>query len=171
MMAKEEKKSVDEKLSDALQIEFEPIQEVETSIVQKANSNLPITKEKMDKDLESDYNQVRGNIKNLISTGKDAIDGILNVAVESDAPRAYEVASQMIKTVAEMNKDLIELHQKMKSITKEEIEINSTTNQSIYVGSTRDLQDLINQSRSAKKALDNYDNVIDAEVTEIIDDD
>ena len=170
-MAKEEKKSVDEKLSDALQIEFEPIQEVETSIVQKANSNLPITKEKMDKDLESDYNQVRGNIKNLISTGKDAIDGILNVAVESDAPRAYEVASQMIKTVAEMNKDLIELHQKMKSITKEEIEINSTTNQSIYVGSTRDLQDLINQSRSAKKALDNYDNVIDAEVTEIIDDD
>jgi hypothetical protein len=169
-MAKEKKKSVDEKLSDALQIEFEPIQEVETSIVQKANSNLPITKEKMDKDVQSDYNQVRGNLKNLISTGKDAIDGILNVAVESDAPRAYEVASQMIKTVAEMNKDLIELHQKMKNITKEEIEINSTTNQSIYVGSTRDLQDLINQSRSAKKALDVYDDVMDAEI-ETVDDD
>jgi len=168
-MAKEQKKSVDEKLSDALQIEFEPIQEVETSIVQKASINLPITKEKMDKDLESDYNQVRGNLKNLISTGKDAIDGILNVAVESDAPRAYEVASQMIKTVAEMNKDLLELHQKMKHITKEEIEINSTTNQSIYVGSTRDLQDLINESRSAKKALDVYDDVIDAEI-EIVDD-
>ena len=168
-MAKEQKKSVDEKLSDALQIEFEPTQKVETSIVQKASSNLPITKEKMDKDLESDYNQVRGNIKNLISTGKDAIDGILNVAVESDAPRAYEVASQMIKTVAEMNKDLLELHQKMKHITKEEIEINSTTNQSIYVGSTRDLQDLINESRSAKKALETYDDVIDAEI-EIVDD-
>ena len=168
-MAKEEKKSVDEKLSDALQIEFEPTQKVETSIVQKASSNLPITKEKMDKDLESDYNQVRGNLKNLISTGKDAIDGILNVAVESDAPRAYEVASQMIKTVAEMNKDLLELHQKMKHITKEEIEINSTTNQSIYVGSTRDLQDLINESRSAKKALETYDDVIDAEI-EIVDD-
>ena len=113
-MAKEEKKSVDEKLSDALQIEFEPIQEVETSIVQKASSNLPITKEKMDK-------------------------------------------------------DLLELHQKMKNITKEEIEINSTTNQSIYVGSTRDLQDLINESRSAKKALETYDDVIDAEI-EIVDD-
>jgi hypothetical protein len=169
-MEKEEKKSVDAKLSDALQIDFEPVQEVETSIVQKANSNLPVTKEKMDKDLKSDYNQVRGNIKNLIATGKDAIDGILNVAIESDAPRAYEVASQMIKTVAEMNKDLIELHQKMKNITKEEIEVNSTTNQSIYVGSTRDLQDLINQSRSAKKALDVYDDVIDVEVTEISDD-
>jgi len=169
-MEKEEKKSVDAKLSDALQIDFEPVQEVETSIVQKANSNIPVTKEKMDKDLKSDYNQVRGNIKNLIATGKDAIDGILNVAIESDAPRAYEVASQMIKTVAEMNKDLIELHQKMKNITKEEIEVNSTTNQSIYVGSTRDLQDLINQSRSAKKALDVYDDVIDVEVTEISDD-
>lgn len=168
-MAKE-KKSVDEKISDALEIEFEPVQEVETSIIKKEN-NLPISKEKMDKDLQLDYNQVRGNIKNLISTGKDAIDGILNVAVESDAPRAYEVASQMIKTVSEMNKDLIELHQKMKNINKEEIEVNSTTNNSIYVGSTRDLQDLINQSRSAKKALDNYDDIIDAEVTEIIDDD
>ncbi|MBC8442926.1 MAG: terminase [Proteobacteria bacterium] len=167
-MAKE-KKSVDEKISDALEIEFEPVQEVETSIIKKEN-NLPISKEKMDKDLQLDYNQVRGNIKNLISTGKDAIDGILNVAVESDAPRAYEVASQMIKTVSEMNKDLIELHQKMKNINKEEIEVNSTTNNSIYVGSTRDLQDLINQSRSAKKALDNCDDIIDAEVTEIIDD-
>ena len=166
-MAKE-KKSVDEKLSKALEIEFETEQKVETSIVQKEN-NLPISKEKMDKDLQLDYNQVRGNLKNLIITGKDAIDGILNVAIESDAPRAYEVASQMIKTVSEMNKDLIELHQKMKNITKEEIEINSTTNNSIYVGSTRDLQDLINQSRSAKKALQNYDDSLDVEA-EIIND-
>ena len=166
-MAKE-KKSVDEKLSEALEIEFEPVQEVETSIVKKEN-NLPISKEKLNKDLQLDYNQVRGNLKNLIGTGKDAIDGILNVAIESDAPRAYEVASQMIKTVSEMNKDLIELHQKMKNITKEEIEINSTTNNSIYVGSTRDLQDLINQSRSAKKALQNYDDSLDVEA-EIIND-
>jgi len=166
-MAKE-KKSVDEKLSEALEIEFEPVQEVETSIVKKEN-NLPISKEKLNKDLQLDYNQVRGNLKNLIGTGKDAIDGILNVAIESDAPRAYEVASQMIKTVSEMNKDLIELHQKMKNITKEEIEINSTTNNSIYVGSTRDLQDLVNQSRSAKKALQNYDDSLDVEA-EIIND-
>lgn len=160
-MAKE-KKSVDEKLSKALEVEYEKEQEVETSIVKK-ETNLPISKEKMDKDLQLDYNQVRGNLKNLIGTGKEAIDGILNVAIESDAPRAYEVASQMIKTVSEMNKDLIELHHKMKNITKEEIEVNSTTNNSIYVGSTKDLQDLINQSRSAKKALEVYDDVIDAE--------
>tara|TARA_R100000008_G_C3564793_1_gene158462 strand:- start:117 stop:614 length:498 start_codon:yes stop_codon:yes gene_type:complete len=163
-MAKE-KKSVDEKLSEALEIEYETEQEVDTSIVKKEN-NLPISKDKMNKDLELDYNQVRGNLKNLIGTGKEAIDGILNVAIDSDAPRAYEVASQMIKTVAEMNKDLIELHHKMKNITKEEIEVNSTTNNSIYVGSTKDLQDLINQSRSAKKALEVYDDVIDAEIVD-----
>ena len=163
-MAKE-KKSVDEKLSEALEVEYETEQEVESSIVKK-ETNLPISKEKMDKDLQLDYNQVRGNIKNLIGTGKEAIDGILNVAIESDAPRAYEVASQMIKTVSEMNKDLIDLHHKMKNITKEEIEINNTTNNSIYVGSTKDLQDLINQSRSAKKALETYDEVIDGEIVD-----
>ena len=161
-MAKE-KKSVDEKLSEALEVQYETEQEVETSIVKK-ETNLPISKEKMDKDLQLDYNQVRGNIKNLIGTGKEAIDGILNVAIESDAPRAYEVASQMIKTVSEMNKDLIDLHHKMKNI--EEIEVNSTTNNSIYVGSTKDLQDLINQSRSAKKALETYDEVIDGEIVD-----
>ena len=163
-MAKE-KKSVDEKLSEALEVQYETEQEVETSIVKK-ETNLPISKEKMDKDLQLDYNQVRGNIKNLIGTGKEAIDGILNVAIESDAPRAYEVASQMIKTVSEMNKDLIDLHHKMKNITKEEIEVNSTTNNSIYVGSTKDLQDLINQSRSAKKALETYDEVLDGEIVD-----
>ena len=163
-MAKE-KKSVDEKLSEALEVQYETEQEVETSIVKK-ETNLPISKEKMDKDLQLDYNQVRGNIKNLIGTGKEAIDGILNVAIESDAPRAYEVASQMIMTVSEMNKDLIDLHHKMKNITKEEIEVNSTTNNSIYVGSTKDLQDLINQSRSAKKALETYDEVIDGEIVD-----
>ena len=85
-MAKE-KKSVDEKLSEALEIEYETEQEVDTSIVKKEN-NLPISKDKMNKDLELDYNQVRGNLKNLIGTGKEAIDGILNVAIDSDAPRA-----------------------------------------------------------------------------------
>ncbi len=57
----------------------------------------------------------------------------------------------MIKTVAEMNKDLMDLHGKMKTITKEDITVNNNTTNAIYVGSTSDLQDLINQSRSAKK--------------------
>jgi len=115
-------------------------------------------------DSEKDYWLVRKNMKELIKQGEDAIDGILNVAIQGDAPRAYEVAAQMIKTVSEVNKDLMELHKKVKEIKREDINLNqhNTTNQSIYVGSTSDLQDLINQERSRKKA-------ITKDVTEIVD--
>jgi hypothetical protein len=112
-----------------------------------------VSKERLEKDLGHDYRRVRNNLQDLIETGQDAVDGILNVARDSDSPRAFEVAGQMIKTLADMNKDLIDLHNKMKVINKEETTINHNTNNSIYVGSTSDLQDLINQSRSAKKAL------------------
>jgi hypothetical protein len=142
-------------LSEALDVEYEEQDLKETPIVKRV-ANLPMTKEKMEKDLSADYDSVRSNLKDLIKTGEDAIDGIINVASDTDLPRAYEVAGQMIKTVAEMNKDLLELHNKMKMIKKEETTVNNSTSNSIYVGSTSDLQDLINQSRSAKKALRNY---------------
>jgi len=109
---------------------------------------------------ETDYMLVRRNMKDLISIGEDAIDGIVRVATEGDAPRAYEVAAQMIKTVSEMNQDLIDLHNKMKDLKKEETNI-STTNNSIYVGSTRDLLDLVNESRSSKKVIEG--DIIDIE--------
>jgi hypothetical protein len=152
------KKSVDDKLSEALDTEFKtkelskPIPVHATAIEVKAV------------DSEKDYWLVRKNIKELIQTGQEAIDGILKVATEGDAPRAYEVAAQMIKTVADVNKDLIDLHKKVKEINKEEVNINNTTNQSIYVGSTSDLQDLINQERSRTKAM-NHD-IIDSEIVD-----
>ena len=70
----------------------------------------------------------------------------------------------MIKTVADVNKDLIDLHKKVKEINKEEVNINNTTNQSIYVGSTSDLQDLINQERSRTKAMTS--DIIDTEIVD-----
>ena len=104
---------------------------------------------------DQDYRAVRSNLYDIISKGNDAIDGILGVASEGDSPRAYEVAAQMIKTVAEANKDLVDLHKRMKDIRKEETNINTTTNNAIYVGSTKDLQQLIDQSRSAAKNVTN----------------
>jgi len=104
--------------------------------------------------LDADFNYVRDNIKGLINSGTDAIDEILKVAKAGDSPRAYEVVSQLLKTVADMNKDLIELYQKTKVAKKEDIKVNNTTNNSIYVGSTSELQDLINKDRSRLKALD-----------------
>jgi len=139
-------------ISKALNVEFDQTENKPTDMVVKVDA-LPVSKERLEKDLGHDYRRVRNNLQDLIETGQDAVDGILNVARDSDSPRAFEVAGQMIKTLADMNKDLIDLHNKMKVINKEETTINHNTNNSIYVGSTSDLQDLINQSRSAKKAL------------------
>ena len=152
------KKTVDEKLSEALDTEFE-IKEISKPIPAHATAI-----EVKAVDSEKDYWLVRKNMKELIKTGEEAIDGIIKVATEGDAPRAYEVAAQMIKTVAEVNKDLMDLHKKVKEINKEEININNTTNQSIYVGSTSDLQDLINQERSRTKAMTS--DIIDTEIVD-----
>ena len=152
----DKKKTVDEKLSEALNTEFKP-KELSKSIPPHAKEI-----EVKGTDSEKDYWLVRKNMKELIKTGEDAIDGIIKVATEGDAPRAYEVAAQMIKTVAEVNKDLMDLHKKVKEINKEELNINNTTNQSIYVGSTSDLQDLINQERSRTKAMTH--DIIDTEI-------
>ena len=162
-----DKKSVNEKISDALEVNFE--EEVQPINISPPNTKeITVPKEEMlalrEKHANKDYSDARESLKDLIDVGRDAVDGILKVASEGDHPRAYEVASQMLKTVAEMNKDLIGLHKQMKDLKKEETNINHTTNNSIYVGSTSDLQDLINEARSAKKALNT--DIIDAEVVE-----
>jgi hypothetical protein len=109
---------------------------------------------KEEKNLDKDFEYAKDNIKLLITNGTDAIEEILKVAKAGDSPRAYEVVSQLLKTVADMNKDLLDLHQKAKAVKKETVNVKNTTNNSIYVGSTSELQDLINKDRSRKKALD-----------------
>jgi hypothetical protein len=105
-------------------------------------------------DLEKDYTDIRRNIKNIISKGSEAIDGILNLASETESPRAYEVLSQMIKTVSDANKDLLEIHKKMKDIegvSTQNQNASTITNNSIFVGSTSDLQNIL---RGKMKELD-----------------
>jgi hypothetical protein len=107
-----------------------------------------------EKNLDKDFEYAKDNIKMLIANGSEAIEEILKVAKAGDQPRAYEVVSQLLKTVADMNKDLLELHQRAKIVKKETVNVKNTTNNSIYVGSTSELQDLINKDRSRSKALD-----------------
>ena len=138
-------------IENALDVVFEPSQPKEIQV--KKTSEMSLSKER---DFEDDYKEVRGNLRHLVSTGEAAIEGILKVATEGDHPRAYEVVSQLIKTVSEVNKDLIDLHKKTKEIKKEENKYvqKNTTNNAFYVGSTSDLQDLINASRSRTKAIE-----------------
>jgi hypothetical protein len=119
-------------------------------------------------DLDKDYLTVRDNLKELIGKGTTAIDGILNLASETEQPRAYEVLAQLIKTVAETNKDLLDMHNKMKVIKGEPQTNNApnsiTTNNSIFVGSTADLQKLLRGKMKEIEKLEHNDgNIIDAE--------
>lgn len=98
-----------------------------------------------------DYQMVRDNLKNIIDTSSVAIDGILNVASEGESPRAYEVVAQLIKTTLDANKDLIDLHKRIKDIEKtdEKGPENAThvTNNALYVGSTKELLQMIKKDR------------------------
>jgi hypothetical protein len=101
-------------------------------------------------DQRKDYGEVRENIKEVIDYSKEAIDGILKVASESDSPRAYEVVSQLLKTATEANKDLLDIHKQMKTLEAEEGAKN-VTNNAFFVGSTKELQELVRQQLPQKK--------------------
>jgi hypothetical protein len=109
---------------------------------------------------DKDFDYAKRNMYDIIEKSKVALDGIMKVASEGDSPRAYEVVTQMLKTMSDINKDLIDLEKIKNEANK--TTIKSTTNNSFFIGSTSDLQDLINPERSKKKALD----IIDAKVVE-----
>jgi len=146
------KKETDEKISNSLGISYDS----EPSNTNSLARVVDVPKELMTVDNKSDkdFNDVRNNLVELIDTGKVAIEGILNVAENGDSPRAYEVVSQMLKTVSELNNDLLGMHQKARDIQKTENKYTqNTTNNSIFVGSSSELLDMLNESRSTKKAL------------------
>ena len=135
------KKSIDEKLEDEFNLPTTVGDIIENPIVLEAK--LVPKQENLDKDFEV----VRTNLYDIISKGQQAIEGILHVASEGDSPRAYEVVSQLIKSVSDANKDLLQLHKELKQIKQESNSGNQSagtiTNQSIFVGSTTDLQKLL----------------------------
>jgi len=145
-----EKQTAEEKLADILEIE------VSTPQAPEIKKSLDIVKEvkiKRKDQVRQDYDSARKNMKELISRGFDALDGIMKVAEAGDSPRAYEVASILMKTVSEINTDLMGIHKTTADALGTNKVIKNTTNNSIFVGSTRDLQNIINQSRSQLKAI------------------
>lgn len=132
----------EDKISKKLEIDFIPQHPVikKSPDVLMAEESKPID----DIDLKKDYITVRKNLREILMSGSEAIDGILTVAKESDSPRAYEVAAQLIKAVADANKDLLEVHKKVKEVEGSEAQkATSITNNSIFVGSTKELQSLL----------------------------
>ena len=93
-------------------------------------------------EITRDYEYTRGNLYSIIEKGQEAIDGILELAQESEMPRAYEVAGQLIKHVGDVADKLMAL-QKDKKAVKEESAKKVVTNNSLFVGSTADLQKML----------------------------
>ena len=165
MSDNDKKKSVNEKIADALDINLD--NDKTKPLTKKPIREITVDPDKKeDIDQKSDYNLVRNNLRDIIETGQGAIDGILNVASEGESPRAYEVVSQLIKTVADANRDLLDIHKKMKDLNKENTKKTqqnggNVTNNAIYVGSTKDLQKLISDSKSEADTIDAEYEVID----------
>ena len=113
--------------------------------------NLPIQyhenkQVKDDKQVEADLKFVRDNLYDLITNGHSAIEEMMAIADQSQHPRAYEVLSNMIRQMVETNKDLLDMHEKKKKISSKE-EQKSTVNNNLFVGSTKDVLELIQQSK------------------------
>jgi hypothetical protein len=94
-------------------------------------------------DLEEDYGYTRDNLKAVIGKGSTALDGILELAQESEHPRAYEVVGQIIKSVVDANIQLIELQKNMKALNKTETKGPNSITNALFVGSTHELQKLL----------------------------
>jgi len=109
----------------------------------------PVVKEKPDRltknDVEKDYDYTRGNLYSIIEKGQEAIDGILELAQETEQPRAYEVAGQLIKSVSDATDKLMDLQKKLKDVEEEKTKTTNVTNNALFVGSTADLAKLIKQ--------------------------
>ena len=99
-------------------------------------------------EVDIDYNYSRENFYNLIEKGSDAIDGILEVAKESDHPRAFEVAGQLIKTVSEVTERLADLQEKMKKLKEVPDTGPKNVTNALFVGSTHELQKMIKANAS-----------------------
>ena len=129
---------VDQKLDELLDIQGEII-EVEKNLPTLSKSNYSKQEEQ-----SSDYKYSREVFYSLVERGQDAIEGILDIARESEHPRVYEVAGQLIKTVSETTEKLIDLQAKMKELDKDDSMPNKVSN-NLFVGSSTELQRLLKQ--------------------------
>ena len=115
---------------------------IESSIVEsKPIKPVPPKVEK--DDVKKDYEYTRANLYSLIEKGQEAINGIMELAGESASPRAYEVAGQLIKSVADTTDKLMDLQKKIKDVNEDSPKTNNVTNNALFVGSTSELSKML----------------------------
>ena len=135
-------KKLNEKLSEALDIEPIEFEVVEPTV---AKTEIVPTQTAVDDD--ADF--ARCNIRSLIEKGNQAMDQLLHVAKESEHPRAYEVAAGLIKNLADLNKDLLEIQKRRKDLNPQEAASvkNVNVDKAVFVGSTAELVKLLKTNK------------------------
>ena len=119
------------------------VEESTAELVEKKPNTLTVKRDNTLDDVDTDYKYQRENFYNLIERGQDAIDGILEVAKQSDHPRSYEVAGNLISQVAEVTEKLSRLQSSMKRLKEVPSNAPKNVTNALYVGSTAELQKLL----------------------------
>ena len=130
------------KLDDAFNITPTEVEVDESDVVVGVDREKPdrLTKD----DITKDYEYTRGNLYSIIEKGQEAINGILELAQDSEMPRAYEVAGQLIKSVSDATDKLMDLQKKLKDVEEETTQKGpNTVNNALFVGSTAELAKLL----------------------------
>ena len=130
-------KNIDQKIGDALGI----TQDIKEEIL-NPKPLVPRPSDTLD-EADADYKYSRENFYSLVERGQDAVDGILELARESEHPRTYEVAGQLIKTVAEVAEKLTDLQEKMKRLKDVPDHAPRNVTNALFIGSTKELQNLL----------------------------
>ena len=141
--------NIDAKISDALGITQNIVEEIidPKPLIPRPEQALTVDTGR-DADIDVDYQYSRENFYNLIERGQDAITGILDLAKESEHPRTYEVAGQLIKTVSEVTERLADLQQKMQFLKDVPDKAPQNVTNALFIGSTAELQKLMKQEKN-----------------------
>jgi len=126
-----------------------------TSSIEKVEVEAKVLNEKIKdvkKDIEKDYDYTRGNLYSIIEKGQEALNGVLELAQETDSPRAYEVAGQLIKNVSDATDKLLDLQKKLKDIEEDKGPKGPTNvTNALFVGSTAELSKLLKQHKEKEE--------------------
>ena len=126
---------------------FDPIDEALNIEVSRTPKISNVKKEDIsDNDITKDYDYTRANLYSLIEKGQETLNGIMELAGDSASPRAFEVAGQIIKSVADTTDKLMDLQKKVKEVEEEKSKTtNNVTNNALFVGSTSELSKMLKQ--------------------------
>lgn len=126
---------------------FEKILNLPETIEDSAKQEIIVPSNDNHEDIDNDYKYARENLYGVIEKGTDALDELVEIAKQSQSPRAFEIVGQMIKTLTDANKDLLEVQRKVKLLKQEEQKGPKNVTNALFIGNTAELQKLLKDNK------------------------